>query len=263
MAYVNYEKRGHVAIITLNRPERMNALGRALGAELRAAEAEFVGDDDAWIGIYTGAGDRAFCAGRDLKEAAEEEAKAPPSQGAGSVSPSPISRFERIAADHGKPTIAAINGAAYGGGLEKALTCDIRICSENARMALAEVKVGLCPPGGSFNLPRLVGLSNAMWLLLSGEPVDAQEALRMGLVSRVTPLPTLLETAVAMAETIAGNAPLAVRATRKLAHLGLELPLDYARRMGAMLIESVWSSEDAVEGARAFAQKRSPQWRQR
>ena len=261
MAYVNYEKRGHVAIITLNRPERMNALGRALGAELRAAEAEFVGDDDAWIGIYTGAGDRAFCAGRDLKEAAEEEAKAPPSQGAGSASP--ISRFERIAADHGKPTIAAINGAAYGGGLEKALTCDIRICSENARMALAEVKVGLCPPGGSFNLPRLVGLSNAMWLLLSGEPVDAREALRMGLVSRVTPLPTLLETAVAMAETIASNAPLAVRATRKLAHLGLELPLDYARRMGAMLIESVWSSEDAVEGARAFAEKRPPQWRQR
>ena len=261
MAYVNYEKRGHVAIITLNRPERMNALGRALGAELRAAEAEFVGDGDAWIGIYTGAGDRAFCAGRDLKEAAEEEAKAAPSQGAGGTSP--ISRFERIAADHGKPTIAAINGAAYGGGLEKALTCDIRICSENARMALAEVKVGLCPPGGSFNLPRLVGLSNAMWLLLSGEPVDAKEALRMGLVSRVTPLPTLLETAVAMAETIAGNAPLAVRATRKLAHLGLELPLDYARRMGAMLIESVWSSEDAVEGARAFAEKRPPRWRQR
>jgi len=117
--------------------------------------------------------------------------------------------------------------------------------------------------GGSFNLPRLVGLSNAMWLLLSGEPVDAEEALRMGLVSRVVALPDLLDTAVQMAETIAANAPLAVRATRKLAHLGLELPLDYARRMGAMLIESVWSSEDAVEGARAFAEKRPPEWRQR
>lgn len=259
MAYVTYEKRGHVAIITLNRPERMNALGRELHAELRAAEAEFVADDDAWLGIYTGAGDRAFCAGRDLKEAAAEEATAAPSKSVAS----PISRFERIAADHGKPTIAAINGAAYGGGLEKALACDIRICSENARMALAEVKVGLCPPGGSFNLPRLVGLSNAMWLLLSGEPVDATEALRMGLVSRVVPLPALLDTAVEMAETIAANAPLAVRATRKLAHLGLELPLDYARRMGAMLIESVWSSEDAVEGARAFAEKRPPAWKLR
>ena len=258
MAYVTYEKRDHVAIITLNRPERMNALGRALGAELREAEAEFIGDDDVWIGIYTGAGDRAFCAGRDLKEAAEEEAGAKTSPSAATTGP--ISRFERIAADHGKPTIAAINGAAYGGGLEKALTCDIRICSENARMALAEVKVGLCPPGGSFNLPRLVGLSNSMWLLLSGEPVGAEEALRMGLVTRVVPYPELLDTAVEMAETIAGNAPLAVRATRKLAHLGLEMPLDYARRMGAMLIESVWSSEDAVEGARAFAEKRPPEW---
>ena len=261
MAYVTYEKRDHVAIITLNRPERMNALGRALSAELREAEAEFVGDDDVWIGIYTGAGDRAFCAGRDLKEAAEAEAGATTSASAATTSP--ISRFERIAADHGKPTIAAINGAAYGGGLEKALTCDIRICSENARMALAEVKVGLCPPGGSFNLPRLVGLSNAMWLLLSGEPAGAEEALRMGLVTRVVPYPQLLATAIEMAETIAGNAPLAIRATRKLAHLGLEMPLDYARRMGAMLIESVWSSEDAVEGARAFAEKRRPEWRMR
>ena len=261
MPYVIYEKRDHVAIITLNRPERMNALGSELGAELRQAEAEFAADDDAWIGIYTGAGDRAFCAGRDLKEAAEQEAR-PAASGTRSVPP-PITRFERIAPDHGKPTIAAINGAAYGGGLEKALTCDIRICSDNAHMALAEVKVGLCPPGGSFNLPRLVGLSNSMWLLLSGEPVRAEEALRMGLVTRVVPLPDLLDTAVEMAETIAGNAPLAVRATRKLAHLGLEVPLDYAQRMGAMLIESVWSSEDAVEGARAFAEKRPPEWRMR
>ena len=262
MAYVIYEKRDHVAIITLNRPERMNALGTELSAELRQAEAEFAADDDAWIGIYTGSGDRAFCAGRDLKEAAEQEAR-PAATGAAPRVPPPITRFERIAPDHGKPTIAAINGAAYGGGLEKALTCDIRICSDNARMALAEVKVGLCPPGGSFNLPRLVGLSNSMWLLLSGEPVRAEEALRMGLVTRVVPHPDLLDTAIEMAETIAQNAPLAVRATRKLAHLGLEMPLDYARRMGAMLIESVWSSEDAVEGARAFAEKRAPEWRMR
>ena len=263
MPYVTYEKRDHVAVITLNRPERMNALGRELSAELRAAEAEFVADDDVWVGIYTGAGDRAFCAGRDLKEAAQEDAASAGAASDTGANASPISRFERIAPDHGKPTIAAINGAAYGGGLEKALTCDIRICSENARMALAEVKVGLCPPGGSFNLPRLVGLSNAMWLLLSGEPVNAEEALRMGVVTRVVPLPELLDTAIGMAETIAGNAPLAVRATRKLAHLGLEMPLDYARRMGAMLIESVWSSADAVEGARAFAEKRAPEWKLR
>jgi (E)-benzylidenesuccinyl-CoA hydratase len=253
MAFILYEVDEHVAYITFNRPDRMNALGRELGAELREAEAKFAADDDAWIGVYTGAGDRAFCAGRDLKEVAATSSS---EGGGGSFSPN----FERIAPDIGKPTIAAINGAAYGGGLEKALGCDIRICSENATMALAEVKVGLCPPNGSFALPRLVGLSNAMWLLLSGEPVDAAEALRMGLVSRVVPQADLMPTATAMAKTIAGNAPLAVRATRKLATLGLEMPQDYGRLMGSALISSVWGSEDAVEGAKAFAEKRPPQW---
>ena len=263
MAYVLYEKSDHISVITLNRPERMNALGRELATELRQAEQEFISDDDAWIAIYTGAGDRAFCAGRDLKEAADQSQQSAPAQTSAPASPPAVGRFERIAQDHGKPTIAAINGAAYGGGLEKALGCDIRICSDNARMALAEVKVGLCPPNGSFALPRLVGLSNAMWLLLSGEPVDAQEALRMGLVTRVVAQEDLLDTARSMAATIAGNAPLAVRATRKLATLGLEMPMDYARRMGSTLIESVWTSEDSVEGARAFAEKRAPEWKMR
>ena len=254
MAYVLYEVKDHIATITLNRPDRMNALGRELGVELREAEATFAADDDAWIGIYTGAGDRAFCAGRDLKEVA---------QAGSSSAPRSSNAFEQGPADLGKPTIAAINGAAYGGGLEKALGCDIRICSDNARLALAEVKVGLCPPNGSFSLPRLVGLSNAMWLLLSGEPVDAPEALRMGLVSRVVSQEELLPTATAMAATIAGNAPLAVRATRKMATLGIEMPLDYARKMGSTLVQSVWGSEDAVEGARAFAERRDPVWKSR
>jgi E-phenylitaconyl-CoA hydratase len=254
MPYVLYEVQDQVAVITLNRPERMNALGSELNAELRDAEARFAADDEARIGIYIGAGDRAFCAGRDLKEVA--------SGGAASTPPT-AATFERGAVDLGKPMIAAINGAAYGGGLEKALACDIRICSENATMALAEVKVGLCPPSGSFALPRLVGLSNAMWLLLSGEPVDAQDAYRMGLVTRVVPQADLLNTARQMATTIAGNAPLAISATRKLATLGLELPQDYARRMGASLVASVWGSEDAVEGAKAFAEKRPPQWQSR
>ncbi len=256
MPYVLYEVKDHIAYITLNRPERMNALGRELGAELREAEANFAADDDAWIGVYTGAGERAFCAGRDLKEVART------SSDGGSSAPR-AGAFERGPVDLGKPTIAAINGAAYGGGLEKALSTDIRICSENATMALAEVKVGLCPPNGSFMLPRLVGLSNAKWLLLSGAPVDAQEALRMGLVTRVVPQQELMSTATEMAQTIVHNAPLAVAATRKLATLGLEVPLDYGRRMSASLIQSVWGSEDAVEGARAFAEKRQPEWQMR
>ena len=252
MPFVLYEKHDHIVVITLNRPDRMNALGRELGAELREADARFAEDDDAWIAIYTGAGDRAFSAGRDLKEVAGTS-----TGGAAPFTP----RFDRIAPDSGKPTIAAVNGVAYGGGMERALACDIRICSENATFALAEVKVGLCPPTGSFLLPRLVGLSNAMWMLLSGEPANAADALRIGLVTRVVPREALMATAMEMAKTIASNAPLAVRATRKLATLGLEVPQDYGRRIGASLIESVWGSEDAVEGARAFAERRPPQWR--
>lgn len=253
MPYVLYEKKDHIACITLNRPERLNALSRELSQQLREAEASFAEDDDAWVAIYTGAGNRAFCAGRDLKEATELDSRGErtlPSRG-------------RPPVEINKPTIAAVNGVAYGGGFERALGCDIRICSENAVFCLREVKVGLCPPNGSFSLPRLIGLSNAMWWLLSGEPIDAHEAYRIGLVTKVVPPAELLTTATRMAEIICENAPLAVRATRQLARLGLEVPMDYARRLGSGLIDSVWGSEDAVEGARAFAEKRKPAWKMR
>ncbi len=253
MAYVNYDKQDHIAIITLNRPDRLNAFSRELVEHLLEAETSFAEDDDAWVVIYTGAGDRAFSAGRDLKEAAtstEQPARSTTSRRRGFT-------------DHVKPTIAAVNGFAYGGGTELALSRDIRICSENAVFALSEVKVGLCPPSGSLTLPRLVGLSNAMWLLLSGEPIDAQEALRIGLVTRVVPQSELLPTATKMAEIICQNAPLAVRATKQLAKLGMEVPLEYAQSLGAGTVSSVWGSEDAVEGAKAFAEKRPPVWSNR
>ena len=253
MPYVIYEEKNHIAYIILNRPERLNALGRELSQQLREAETKFAEDDDAWIAIYTGAGDRAFCAGRDLKEAAEGDSQGErtlPSQG-------------RPPIELSKPTIAAVNGVAYGGGFERALGCDVRICSENAVFCLAEVKVGLCPPRGSFSLPRLIGLSNAMWWLLSGETIDAQEAYRIGLVTKVVPLAELLPTATRMAEIICENAPLAVRATKQLARIGLEVPMDYGRRLGLGLIDSVWGSEDAMEGAKAFAEKRKAVWKMR
>jgi E-phenylitaconyl-CoA hydratase len=253
MPYVIYEKKDHIAFITFNRPDRLNALGTELVRQLREAETSFAEDEDAWVAIYTGAGERAFCAGRDLKEVAERD-----SEGGKTTLP----QF-RPAIETGKPTIAAVNGLAYGGGFEWALNCDIRICSENARFALAEVKVGLCPPSASFNLPRLVGLSNAMWLLLSGEPIDAEEAYRIGLVSKVLPLDELLPTATSMAKIICENAPLAVRATKQIAKWGMEVPMDYGRSLGLGLINSVWGSEDAMEGAKAFAEKRKPIWRMR
>ena len=253
MPYVIYERKGHIAYITLNRPDRLNALGAELMQQLREAETNFAEDDDAWVAIYTGAGDRAFCAGMDLKEAAGLG-----SQG-GIALPSQLESF----IEQKKPTIAAVNGVAYGGGFEITLRRDMRICSENASFALAEVKRGLVPPTGSFDLPRLVGMSNAMWWLLSGEPIDAQEAYRIGLVTKVVPIAELLPTATRMAEIICENSPLAVRAIRQLVSLGSEVSRDYGYCLGLGLIDSVWGSEDALEGVRAFAEKRKPVWRMR
>jgi enoyl-CoA hydratase/carnithine racemase len=164
MSYVVYEKKDHIAYITLNRPERLNALGTELVQQFWEADTSFAEDDDAWVAIYTGAGDRAFCAGLDLKEAAERGLQGQ------MMLPSQFRPF----IEQRKPTIAAVNGVTYGGGVEIALRCDVRICSENAVFALAEVKRGLCPPTGSFNLPRLIGMSNAMWWLLSGEPIESR-----------------------------------------------------------------------------------------
>lgn len=168
MPLVIYEKKDHIAYITLNRPERLNAFGAELSQQLWEAESSFAEDDDAWVVIYTGTG-RAFSAGRDLKEVTEQ----------GVRDGSAVLSQRRPAIIQNKPTIAAVNGLAYGGGFERALACDIRICSDDAKFALAEVKVGLCPPTAMFTLPRLVGLSNSMWLLLSGEPIDAKEAYRI------------------------------------------------------------------------------------
>ena len=252
MPYVLYEKKGRIACITLNRQERFNALGMELREELQQAEAQFFQDDEAWVAVYTGAGDRAFCSGLDLKEAAEKA-----SQGA-----APIQWSKRPPAiEQRKPTICAVNGVAFGGGCEFALRCDVRICSENAVFALAEVKRGLCPPSGSFTLPRLIGLSNALWWLMSGEPIDAQEAHRLGIVTKVVPLAELMPTAMKMAETICSNGPLAVRAVKQLAKQGMEVPMEHGYRLSLGLIDSVWGSEDAREGAKAFAEKRKPEWK--
>ncbi len=152
MSYVTYEGKDHIAYITLNRPERLNAFSRELMQQLRDAENNFSQDDDAWIAIYTGAGERAFCAGLDLKEAAERGREGQmilPGR-----APCPIELV--------KPTIAAINGICYGGGFDLVQRCDIRICSENATFAMAKVKAGLMPVTGLFTLPRLIGQSNSM-----------------------------------------------------------------------------------------------------
>lgn len=248
MPFAEYEKRGHVAIVTLNRPDRLNALGRELNHELRAAENDFAQDDDLWVLIYTGTG-RAFSAGIDIRDRVarqdgevEDDRPLPP------------------AVEITKPTIAAVNGLCYGAAFEMTQRMDIRICSDVATFAMPEVKRGVVPPTGIFYLPRLIGRSDAMWMMMSGEPVDADTALRMGLVTRVVPGEQLLETAVEMAETICSNGPLAVRTVRSLVRSTTEVPLEYGQRIAAKEIAAVWSSDDQREGMRAFLEKRAPVW---
>ena len=247
MAFVEYEKRGRVAIVTLNRPDRLNALGRELSNELREAENDFAQDDDLWVLIYTGTG-RAYSAGMDVRDRVEGQT------GPGSTAPRPA------AIEITKPTIAAVNGLCYGLAFEMTQRMDIRICSDAATFAMPEVKRGVVPPTGIFYLPRLIGRSDAMWMMMSGEPVDADTALRMGLVTRVVSGEQLLETAVAMAETICANGPLAVRTVRSLVRSTTEVPLEYGQRIAAKEIAAVWSSEDQGEGMRAFLEKRAPVW---
>ena len=254
MSYVVYEKKGHIAYITLNRPERLNALGSEASQQLMEAEVDFAQDDDLLVAIYTGAGDRAFCAGFDLKEGAE--------QGREGEKRQPGSRSSTTV-DLIKPTIAAVNGLAYGGGFELAQRCDIRICSENATFAMPEVKRGVSPVPGLFALPRLIGLSNALYLMLTGEPIDAQKALGLGLVAKVVPPSDLIPEATKIAEILCENGPLAVRTIKQMVKLGSEVPTEYGRRFAAAMIDSVWGSEDAREGMIAFAEKRKPVWKMR
>ena len=161
-----------------------------------------------------------------------------------------------------KPIIAAINGHCNGGGLEIALACDIRVASENAQFGLGEVKIGLLPGGGGTQrLPRAVSLCNALWMLYTGDRIDAQEAYRIGLVNRVVPLPELMSTAEAMARKILESGPLAVRAIKQAAIKGLSMPLEDGLRLEQNLFRMLRITEDSKEGTKAFAEKRKPQWK--
>lgn len=248
---VLWEQRGRVCLMTLNRPEKMNALtpdGLALQSRLLQAFAE---DDDAWALVITGVG-RAFSTGLDLTKAKEAVGRSnrPP----GLTGHNPLTIW--------KPIIAAINGYALGGGCELALSCDIRIAADDARIGLPEVKRGLIPgAGGCQRLPRLVPLGQALWMLFTGEWIDAAEAHRIGLVQQVVPRDRLVEEAVALAERICENGPLAVRAAKEAVYRGLDLPLPAALIQDNLLALRNRLTDDAQEGPRAFVEKRSPVYR--
>jgi len=247
---VDYEKEGRIAIFTINRPDAMNALNADVSRELNEAMIDFRDNPDLWVGIITGTGDRAFSAGADIKGFL-----APPPPGERAV--------ERVRADQiWKPIIAAINGYALGGGLELAMTCDIRIAAENAQLGQPEINIGFMPAaGGTQRLPRFVPRAIAAEILLTGERISAQEAHRIGLVSKVVPLDQLMATARQMAETICKKGPLGVRATKEAMIRGYNLPLDEGLSLESELAAGVRSSDDFKEGARAFAEKRPPDYK--
>jgi enoyl-CoA hydratase/carnithine racemase len=252
---IEYVKEGHVATFTINNPEVMNALTPTQVAEWTDALIDFRDDRNMWVGIVTGAGERAFCTGLNLRSAG-------PPGGGGSEGARPIPKETLVRGlKLYKPLIAAINGYALGGGLEIALACDIRIASENAQLGLTEVTLGLLPGwGGTQRLPRLVPFSVAAEMMIMGRRVKADEALAIRLVHEVVPLENLMETARARAEKIAESAPLAVQGVKEAMLRGIEMTLEDGLALESELGRRVNSSKDFGEGMKAFAEKRKPNY---
>lgn len=245
-----YEKRGRIAYLTINRPEKRNAVDFATQQELNEAIADFDQDDELWALILTGAGDQAFSAGGDLNDWQGVWAR-------GGVKRSVVEP------ETWKPVIAAINGLAIGGGAERALRCDFRIAAEHARFRFSEVGMSLIPPTGVLLLPRLIGYAHALEAMALGEWMTAAEAYRIGLVHRVVPSSELMAAATAYAEKLCSNGPLAVRAIKEILWSTLELPIDAASRLSHVVYQRLLASEDAKEGPRAWFERRSPQFRAR
>jgi len=256
MLVVIFQKKGKIAYVTINRPEAMNALDRDVQIGLGEAWRNLDNDPDLSVAILTGAGDKAFSAGADLKKVHSEPRHDNYTDMTGrSLAPS----VGRTA----KPVIAAINGYCLAGGLELALACDIRIASETASFGCPEVRWNLLHGYGALRLPQMIPMSVAMEMMLTGVRINAQEAYRIGLVSKVVPAEELMKTAEAIAQKICENAPIAVRVTKELAYRGLNIPLDEGVRLYAALSRSVMSTEDAKEGPRAFSEKRAPDFKGR
>jgi E-phenylitaconyl-CoA hydratase len=249
-----FEREGRVATITINRPEVMNALDPETSAEITEALLEIDRTEDIWVGIVTGAGDRAFSAGADLKRV----------HAAGGEGGGPWAPWRARGPTNGlfiaKPLIAAINGYCLAGGLELAEACDIRIAAEHAQFGTPEVRWSLLHGYGALRLAKSIPLSFAMHLLLTGDFISAQDALRIGLVSQVVPAAELMPTARALAERICRNAPLAVRVTKELVLRGQHMSLEDGLRLHGALNRIVAASRDAREGPRAFTEKRAPQY---
>jgi enoyl-CoA hydratase/carnithine racemase len=255
--FCRVERDGRIFTVTIDRPEVMNALHPPANAELATVFDEFCSDDDLWVAIITGTGDRAFSAGNDLKYQAA---------GGGEITAAPMG-FAGLTAryDNVKPVIAAVNGVAMGGGFEIALACDLIIASEKAVFALPEPTVGLAAlAGGMQRLPQQIPLKHAMGMLLTGRRVSAREGAALGFVNEVVPHDELIPAVRRWAEEIAACAPLSVRASKQCAMASLDGG-SVAENMSKHYdqVYAMLKSEDFIEGPRAFAEKRAPVWKGR
>lgn len=254
MAIVEYTKEGRIAIFTINRPEALGALNVEGMRQLQNAVVDFRDDDELWVGILTGTGEKVFSAGVDVKDYLPF------------VRRTADKKWQRPAAimrglDLWKPLIAACNGLTIGGGLELSLACDMIIASENATFGLPEVRVGVCPGGGGTQrLPRTVPIRIAAEMLFTGKTIDAQEAYRIGLVNKVVPLDQLMTEAKKLAESICEAAPLAVRTAKECMVRGLSLSLEEGLRLEDDYQTYIMSTKDFEEGMTAFREKRKPKY---
>jgi crotonobetainyl-CoA hydratase len=253
---VLFETRNHVAYITLNRPDVLNAINPPLREALTDAAYRFRDDPDLWIAILTGAGDRGFCAGADLKWRAQHEDQVRAQRG---ISNRPGISWPQFQC--WKPIIAAVNGYAVGGGLELAMACDIVVAAEHAQFGLPEPRRGLmADAGGVARLARLVPMKVAMGMILTGKLVSAPEAYRIGLVNEVVPREQLMQAAERWASEVMECSPLAVQASKQATLQGLDSPVEIAMSRNYSMHAQLRQSGDFIEGPRAFAEKRKPIW---
>jgi crotonobetainyl-CoA hydratase len=255
--FAKVERKGRITIVTLNRPEVMNAMHSPAHFELHRVFDEFANDPEQWIAIVTGAGEKAFSAGNDLKWQAAGGKRGWDKSGFAGLT-------ERFDCD--KPIIAAVNGVAMGGGFEIALACDLIIAAENAVFALPEPRVGLAAlAGGLHRLPRQIGLKRAMGMILTGRHVSAREGFELGFVNEVVAQGQALAAAERWANLILQNGPMSIRASKQTIHRGLGVSLEQAmaEQRDYPAVRALAASEDYIEGPKAFAEKRAPQWKGR
>lgn len=264
MTDIRYERHGRVRLITIDRAAKMNSLDFEANDRLVAAWREFDADDDAYVAVVTGAGDRAFCAGADLKTYTMDFARRPAPEFRRRFTNGPGFGGITRNLDVFKPIVAAVNGYAISGGFELALACDLRFCSPNAEFALQDAKWGFhACDGGLIRLPQVVGMGHAMEIILSGERVDAEHAYRIGLVNRIWPQAELLARTMDYAQMLARRSPLSHRFAKEVIKRAHGLPQDEALRLESSSFHDVGLTEDLAEGTTAFRERRDAEFKGR